>query len=985
MSRRSVYFLVFVLVFVIIAAAIGILSGPPHFQDCDCIECNPDSVLDDPGGSIKTTPLIPGPEFDDFENFVLLARLDEPDSSKPAQSPQLPERSYFRSTAGEFRDVSSLTAWDNNAQVLIGPSDGAAGTPILFDSSSLTLNNWLSAKVTSIFNASGFRIAFSTLGFENIRFSATQTVSGDFGDGAESEVPFELAFSTSGGVRWTSVHESGAIVNTGQTTQTYDKISIPGVIDNEDEVLLRVYLNTPSNVQAKGSISINNIRIIGDEIGTGATDVVLMVLGENDANVASLFSATPEDAFYGATSGLPDSDFRLTGWDSSRPRFIGYTGTLQAPVVFENVMTVRNWTAADGDIARATAFQIQIRTLGYEDILFSADQISSRGGPDIFKLAYSLDGETWIPIADSSRSIQQSSDNSYDSLALSYDRFLLPPETSSRECVFLRVYFDGTATGESTSINNIELWGRAITPGDGFTAQMLTISPGALSSERNITWHDWKTVGLTGTVMFEPAQTASGGFTDAAQSAVAVSTDAYIRTVSHMATISGLEPDTEYVYAVSSDGVNFSELYTFKTSPVSSFTFVAVSDIHMGDPSVSPEDDDSGNSGLCDIRYRPGVTVRQSWKDALDTITGTVPHISLIAMMGDVIDRNLINSELESEFHPHRIKWENFFAPKQLGSIAFAPVMGNHEARSNISFRAHFNVPNEIVPTAENMLPMASTGIQQENENRANYWYLYNNALFVVLNTSTRPRDAGENAAQDAIIQGLIAHFDDVLEAAKAAHKGEYDWLFVQTHKSVNGLAKHSADFDVERYVRFGFEALMAKHEVDIVFSAHEHCYTRSFPLLLNPGPDNFGPDIPRDDYRMNNVSYDFKNNGNSINQGDGTIFFTLNTISGQKFYSAYAPEFYNNVNYPYLSDGTRGAINMSLPPEDNVFLPADTQTLGPRVPWSIANYRQQYKPMFIELTVTAGSVAVTVYEFAHDQNGVLLDVTVVDTLNITR
>ena len=968
-----------------IALIAGIIFLVNHFSKDD-IGSPDDLSTTPPVDSIVNTPPASGSDKN-LDGYILLAGLLQTDPNIPAESPQLSERSYFRPTGGVFSDVSSLTAWDNNEQVLIGATDTATGASVLFDSSSLTSNSWRSAQTVGIFNASGFRVTFSTLGYENIRFSASQSVSENFGGTTDAQIPFEMAFSTSDGVRWTAIHDSGVNVARSNSTgtQTYSNFSIPGVVDNDESVLLRIYLNTASNIPGSGSISINNIKIIGDEITGNAKDVVLMELSEEAANASAFFSATPEDAFYSSSSGLDDSDFRLTGWDNGRPRFIGYTGVTQTPVVFENIMTTRNWTPADGDIARATAFQIQLRTLGYDDITFSAGQISSVNGPDIFKLAFSTDGEIWIPIDDSTRTVSQSSEITTGLLPLTYDKFTLPDEVSRRESVFIRVYFDGTGTGESTSINNIEIWGRPVVSFDGFLAEMLTLQPGRTSRELNITWHDWTMIGTEGKIKYEPAQTASNGFTSAAQTAEAQGVDSYIRRTSHTAAIGGLEPDTQYVYAVSSDGINYSELYTFKTSPLDTFTFVALSDVHMGDPFVSPEDDDSGNNGMLDIKYRPGVTARQGWLDAMDVISETVPNVAFIAAMGDAVDRNLIDMESEPDIHPHQIKWENYFAPRQMRSIPFAPVMGNHESRGNISFRIHFNLPNEIVPGPGEMLPMASTGIQQENENMANYWYIYNNALFVVLNTSTRPRDANENATQDAIIQGLIAHFDDVLTTAKATHEGQYDWLFIQTHKSVSGIAKHSADFDIERFVRFGFEELMLKHEVDIVFTAHDHCYSRSFPLLSNPGPDNFGEHIARSDFRMNNVSYNFLNTSNTVRQGEGTVFFTMNTAIGQKFYSAFAPEFFNNTNYPYLFDGTRGALNMSIPPGENVFLSAGIDTFGPRLPWNVAFYRQEYKPTFIELTVTAESVVVTVYEFAHDIDGNLLQVTVVDNMTFQK
>jgi len=143
-----------------------------------------DHMIPDPGtpssgnGSNNTTP---SPVDDiDLEGYVLLARLSQPDSTVPAESPRLSDRSYFRPADGLFRDVSYLTAWDNNTQVLIGATDGSSGTPVLFDSSSLTSRSWLSAQVAGIFNRRGFPPPLKSLGLKKNRFSAPQAVRGFF-------------------------------------------------------------------------------------------------------------------------------------------------------------------------------------------------------------------------------------------------------------------------------------------------------------------------------------------------------------------------------------------------------------------------------------------------------------------------------------------------------------------------------------------------------------------------------------------------------------------------------------------------------------------------------------------------------------------------------------------------------------------------------------------------------------------------------------
>jgi len=696
------------------------------------------------------------------------------------------------------------------------------------------------------------------------------------------------------------------------------------------------------------------------------------------------FEERSEDAFMAATGGYRDSDFRLTAWDKGVQRLVGYTGTPASPVAFMSTETESGWTAANGEIGNASAFQIQLRTSGYENLTFTASQKSSLTGPTAFALAYSLDGTQWTAIADSHRTVERLAGDNYTDLVQTYNEFALPAAMASRDIVFLRVYLTGEGTDGNTSINDIEIWGTALISQEGFSAEMLGLVPGATTASIGLTWHDWTSVfnkESTSLVKFAPKSDMNGNvFPDNAIIIEAEREFAYIRRTAFKATIEVLNHGTEYVYAVSSNGESFSERYSYTTPAEGSFTFAAIGDTHLGDPSVSPEESDSGNGGMLDEKYSPGVSVMQGWQDTLDVITSN-PDVGFILSTGDNIDRNLIGMDPEPNLGPHQIKWANFFSPHQLRNIPFATAMGNHEARSNASFRSHFNLPNERVITGNDMLLTASTGIQQENENRANYFYLYNNALFVSLNTAPRPRDAGKNEAQDEMVEAIIESFNEILTLAKETHNGEYDWLFVQTHKSVNGIGKHGSDFDIERYIRFGLESLMIKHEVDVYLSGHDHCYTRSFPAQINEGEDNFGTDVARADFRMNNVTYDYKNDGNIISQGDGTVFFTLNTATGQKFYNAFAPEYWNNENFPYLYDGTRGALHLSC--DKNEYLTEGTETFGPKLPWNVNTYAQNNKPMYLEIEVTEFSVTINAVQFDHSINPANPTIEIVDTLSI--
>ena len=98
-----------------------------------------------------------------------------------------------------------------------------------------------------------------------------------------------------------------------------------------------------------------------------------------------------------------------------------------------------------------------------------------------------------------------------------------------------------------------------------------------------------------------------------------------------------------------------------------------------------------------------------------------------------------------------------FFAPELMQELPFAATIGNHDRNSG--FLTHFNLPNEqdvsdTVGTSEAATAVTSLA--------GNYFYQYNNALFVVLNDSDYPKSI-EQAAP------YIEAFHDTLEAAVKA------------------------------------------------------------------------------------------------------------------------------------------------------------------------------------------------------------------------
>jgi hypothetical protein len=327
----------------------------------------------------------------------------------------------------------------------------------------------------------------------------------------------------------------------------------------------------------------------------------------------------------------------------------------------------------------------------------------------------------------------------------------------------------------------------------------------------------------------------------------------------HKAAVTGLEPGYSYQYAVSSDGTNWSKEYNFKVpAATGAFKFAVITDPQL-------------NANVDSIsRYTPSPgTTAQGWKETMEKVAAA--GVNFIASCGDQVDTN--NSETQ---------YTSFFAPDGIKSLPFAPVMGNHDP--NAIFFYHYNIPNE-------------QGTANNTGQGANYYYRYNNILFVVLNTSDYP---GSTAAAAP----YITRFRTTIQNAKTAHTGKYDWIIVQHHKSTASVASHCADTDIQYFVEAGFETLMSEQKVDFVLAGHDHVYARSYPLK---GMDGGKVSVP-----------DTTNKTNTFNNPGNPIYLTFNTASGLKYYLVSADKTYtfsgsvqNNAKYPYLGADASGNSTM--------------------------------------------------------------------------
>ena len=389
-----------------------------------------------------------------------------------------------------------------------------------------------------------------------------------------------------------------------------------------------------------------------------------------------------------------------------------------------------------------------------------------------------------------------------------------------------------------------------------FEPETLGLTPGSATSDVNLNWYSGSGDGNSSLLrLFDE----SGNLIKSIEGNII---PASTGKTAHKVSVNGLKSGTLYRYSVSNDGKNWSYEHGYRTPKEDSFVFA-----YVGDPQLTRGAQDT-TSNL----FSADKTTALGWKDTIRKIAAR--DVDFIAGVGDQVDTTSKGDEVE---------YHHFFAPAELRSIPFAPAVGNHDR--HYLFVYHFNLPNE-----QNFDPIINAANNNDTETgtveaKGNYWYLYNNALFVVLNTSAYPDSA-------AAARPYIDRFEKTLEAAVNANRGKYTWLFVQHHKSTASVAQHVADTDIQYYVEAGFEKLMDKYSVDFVLTGHDHVYARSYAM-------RDGRPVNKDEEAINNPG--------------GTIYLTATTGSGLKYYNIFDAEgiyVKDNNDYPYLADGTKGSVS---------------------------------------------------------------------------
>ena len=296
---------------------------------------------------------------------------------------------------------------------------------------------------------------------------------------------------------------------------------------------------------------------------------------------------------------------------------------------------------------------------------------------------------------------------------------------------------------------------------------------GADSMARNLSWMSESSGG--GEVRWAPASELEGGELPA-DAETAETTDSGLATdlkrhFNH-ASMTGLEPDTEYAYQVGSEEDGFTEVQQFTTGDVGGDDEFLV----FGDPQVGAGGGDPDDAA--------------GWDRTLSSAAATAEDPSFFYSLGDQV-----NSAGNQD------QYAQYLAPEATRTIPQATTIGNHDVSSK-AYEQHFNRPN--VSQHHGGGGVITSG--------GDYWFIEDGVLFLNINSNSSDMDAHAEFIDEVV----------------AEHGDQARWTVLGFHHSIYSTATHWNDLDVKR-LRKAIPPVAARNDIDLVVSGHDHIYNRTF------------------------------------------------------------------------------------------------------------------------------------------------------------
>ena len=296
-----------------------------------------------------------------------------------------------------------------------------------------------------------------------------------------------------------------------------------------------------------------------------------------------------------------------------------------------------------------------------------------------------------------------------------------------------------------------------------------------------------------------------------------------------------------YYYQYSTNGVDWSDTYTYKTHSFSDYQAVLV-----GDPQIGA----SGSNGQGTQDDTDIAVNTYAWNKTLQKALGAggiAENASFILSAGDQIDYSSSGTNGSGEIIREQ-EYAGFLYPDVLRSTPLATTIGNHESMVD-DYSLHYNNPNAST--------LGST------ESGGDYYYSYGDTLFISLNSNSRN----------------VEEHRQLMKKAVASHE-DAKWKVVLFHHDIYGSGSPHSDVDGAN-LRILFAPLMDEFNIDLCLTGHDHSYARTYQILDGKVIETDG----------------VSENASKAYNPEGTLYIAAGSASGSKFYTL------NTVKQYYIAE----------------------------------------------------------------------------------
>lgn len=369
----------------------------------------------------------------------------------------------------------------------------------------------------------------------------------------------------------------------------------------------------------------------------------------------------------------------------------------------------------------------------------------------------------------------------------------------------------------------------------------IVLTPGAKATDLNFAWYSEETG--TPTVKISTNQDMSGAKTVTGSADKINKNNSFKNyTASNKVALKDyLVENMTYYYQYSTNGVDWSDTYTYKTHSFSDYQAVLV-----GDPQIGA----SGSNGQGTQDDTDIAVNTYAWNKTLQKALGAggiAENASFILSAGDQIDYSSSGTNGSGEIIREQ-EYAGFLYPDVLRSTPLATTIGNHESMVD-DYSLHYNNPNAST--------LGST------ESGGDYYYSYGDTLFISLNSNSRN----------------VEEHRQLMKEAVASHE-DAKWKVVLFHHDIYGSGSPHSDVDGAN-LRILFAPLMDEFNIDLCLTGHDHSYTRTYQILDGKVIETDG----------------VSENASKAYNPEGTLYIAAGSASGSKFYTL------NTVKQYYIAE----------------------------------------------------------------------------------